>query len=263
MSGPLLEWVFSRVGDLEADREEVWMEWYDYHQLLMCRLPEWSWAFRYLALAGPDKYLSLYRIESYDALKHINGWPRVDLGRFEPILEQLHPAALEDWYDKVERGLSDTGKYTFTGGANPANPEDQGHWGWRLLAGSELNAPFLNRNLCIGTELAGVGAADSAGWIEWYKNRRLPALADLPGVTDVALFGITTTGRLSEPGYNYITIFEFDSEQTAVSFADPDKRAPAVAEYQDDEEAASYRETATDFRVNYYRPISRHWSFER
>ena len=263
MNDPLIESVFSNVEGLEPDREDVWMEWYDYHQLLMCRLPEWSWAFRYLGLAGPDKYLSLYRLESHDALKHITGWPRVDLGQFEPTREKMHPAALEDWYYKVDHDLTDAGKYTFTGGAGAHNPEDQGHWGWRLLAGAGLNDPFLNRNLCIGTELVSVPHAHSAKWIEWYKNHRLQALASLPEVSDVALFGITTTGQFFEPGYNFITIFEVESEETAMSLASKDGRSPEAAAYEADKEAATYRELARDVRVNYYKPISRHWSFEK
>ena len=262
MGGPLIEWVFSDVAELDPDREDEWMEWYDYHQLLMARLPGWSWVFRYMGLAGPDKYLSLYRLEDYDVLKHIEGWPRVDLGQFEPIREMLHPVALEDWNDKVRRGLSDTGKYTFTGGAGPQNPTDQGHWGWRHLAGAPLNQPFLNMNHCIGTELVSVASSDDAEWIAWYKNHRLPTLVELPGVVDGALFGITKTGHDSEPGYNYITIFELDGEETAASFGDPDRQPPRVAEYHADPEAEPFYALARKLRRNYYRPISKRWSYE-
>ena len=38
MQRPLLEWVFSKTAGMSPELEEIWMEWYDYHQLMMCRM---------------------------------------------------------------------------------------------------------------------------------------------------------------------------------------------------------------------------------
>ena len=146
MQRPLLEWVFSKTAGMSPELEEIWMEWYDYHQLMMCRMPGWTWNYRLMNLIGPEKYVSLYRVEDYEALKLIEGWPRVDQGKMDPITDNIDPAALQDWEDKVRRGLQDTGKFTFTGGATDQNPLDQGHWGWRYLAGAALDDPLLKSN---------------------------------------------------------------------------------------------------------------------
>ena len=129
MQRPLLEWVFSKTAGMSPELEEIWMEWYDYHQLMMCRMPGWTWNYRLMNLIGPEKYVSLYRVEDYEALKLIEGWPRVDQGKMDPITDNIDPAALQDWEDKVRRGLQDTGKFTFTGGATdqePAGPRTLG-----------------------------------------------------------------------------------------------------------------------------------------
>ena len=263
MVAPLIEWVFSNTTNLDPKREPEWMEWYDYHQLMICRLPGWSWVYRYIGLLGPDKYLSLYRIETYDALKHIEGWPRVDLRQWNPVKGKIHPAALEDWYEKERRGLADTGRFTFTGGASKHNPHDQGHWGWRQLAGSPLDNPFLSTNKCIGTELVSVSRRNDDKWIAWYKNHRFPALMKLPRVVDAGLFGITTEGHEHEPAYSYITIFELETEDTAYFLGDPTRMESDARVFWEDPNAKPYYDLTLDARVNYYKPISKHWSFEK
>ena len=215
MQRPLLEWVFSKTAGMSPELEEIWMEWYDYHQLMMCRMPGWTWNYRLMNLIGPEKYVSLYRVEDYEALKLIEGWPRVDQGKMDPITDNIDPAALQDWEDKVRRGLQDTGKFTFTGGATDKNPLDQGHWGWRYLAGAALDDPLLKSNNPLGTELISVSRENDARWKEWYGAERFPALQKLPGVLMAGWYGITTEDREYEPGYNYISIFELESEDDA------------------------------------------------
>ena len=216
-----------------------------------------------MGLYGPDKYLSLYRLEHYSALKHIEGWPRVDLGNWDPILETIHPAALEDWYHKERMGLADMGKYTFTGGATPYNPEDQGHWGWRQLAGTELNQPFLNTSRCIATELVKVSESSAKDWITWYKNDYFPRIRNVDGVVDTALFGITTTGKPFEPGYRYITICELDSLSDAETLSDR-RSDDSGSELLVPAGTENYPvDLAERIRVNIYSPISRHWAYEK
>ena len=140
MSGPLLEWVFYR--SVGLDREDTWIEWYDYHHYMVMQMPGWTWARMYHALIGEEKYLALYRVEDYEALKQVYGWPDVEAGRTEVIEHQLHPALRADWEEKQKRGFADTGQFMFNGGAR----KDTGHWGWRQLAGPTFDDPFLVDN---------------------------------------------------------------------------------------------------------------------
>ena len=64
---PFLEWVFYKSVGIE--REDKWMEWYDFHHYSMVQIPGWTWARMYRALIGNEKYLSLYRVEDKEALK--------------------------------------------------------------------------------------------------------------------------------------------------------------------------------------------------
>ena len=263
MERPLLEWVYSKTQGMSPELEEIWMEWYDYHQLMMCRMPGWTWNYRLMNLIGPEKYVSLYRVEDYEALKLIEGWPRVDQGKMDPITDNLDPAALQDWEEKVRRGLQDTGKFTFTGGASDKNPLDQGHWGWRYLAGAALDDPLLKSNNPLGTELISVSRENDARWKAWYEAERFPALQKLPGVLMAGWYGITTKGREFEPGYNYIAIFELESEDAAFRLGDPEQRIPEAKAFWEDPAAEPYYALTRDVRTNYYKPISRHWGFQK
>jgi hypothetical protein len=99
-------------------------------------------------------------------------------------------------------------------------------------------------------------------WIAWYKNHRLPVLRTLPGVLDYALFAIVTAGKLHEPAYNYITILELDSEDTAHALGADEPRTPDSTLKRLDPETKPFYELAREVRVNSYRPISKHWSFD-
>ena len=131
MSGPLLEWVFYR--SVGLDREDAWIEWYDYHHYMVMQMPGWTWARMYHALIGEEKYLALYRVEDYESLKQVYGWPDVEAGRTEVIEHQLHPALRADWEEKQKRGFADTGQFMFNGG------RAQGHGSLGVAAARRLD----------------------------------------------------------------------------------------------------------------------------
>ena len=185
------------------DREDAWIEWYDYHHYMVMQMPGWTWARMYHALIGEEKYLALYRVEDYKALEQVYGWPDVEAGRTEVIEHQLHPALRADWAEKQKRGFADTGQFMFNGGAR----KDTGHWGWQQLAGSTFDDPLLVDNRHLGMEMVAVPEADAARWSEWYGKERFPALLELPGVVAGGWFGITTEGWDEEPRYRYMTLF--------------------------------------------------------
>ena len=257
MSGPLLEWVFYR--SVGLDREDTWIEWYDYHHYMVMQMPGWTWARMYHALIGEEKYLALYRVEDYESLKQVYGWPDVEAGRTEVIEHQLHPALRADWEEKQKRGFADTGQFMFNGGAR----KDTGHWGWRQLAGSTFDDPFLTDNRHLGMEMVSVPEGDASRWSEWYGKERFPALLELPGVAAGGWFGITTEGWDEEPRYRYMTLFELESEDAALDLGDPARRGAEAKAFWEDPAAKPYYDLAGDVLIDYYQPISKHWSFKK
>ena len=257
----ILETTFEEETDLNPEKEDSWLEWYDYHHLMLCRLPGWTWSYRYIAIWGPEKYLSVYRVESDDVFKHIEAWPRPEQGLTSE--GELNPLMVQDFQEKVRRNIQDTSKYTFGGAPPTEQGSSSGHWGWRHLAGAPLDNPLLTSNRPIGTELVSIPHTHDGEWKEWYGSSRFPALLKLPGVVMGAWFGIKTDGRKEEPRYNYCTIFEIEDEGTALLLGDPSQRSPEARTFWEDPSAKPYYQLARDVRFNYYKPISKHYSFEK
>lgn len=257
MEGPLLEWVFYK--SVGSDREDKWMEWYDFHHYSIAQLPGWTWARMYKALIGSEKYLSLYRIENYDALKQVYGWPDPEAGRKEVIEKQLHPVLRRDWAEKQRRGFGDTTPFMFNGGAR----KDSGHWGWRQIAGAPFDNPLASENRPIGFELVGITADKAEGWRNWFLDERFPALLRLPGVAMGGVFEITTEGWDEEPRFRFATIFELQDEDAAFAIGGSTNRNSKAIEFWENPDARSWYSQTTQALVNYYAPISKHWSFKK
>ena len=257
MARPLLEWVFYK--SVGSDREDKWMEWYDFHHYSMVQMPGWTWARMYKALIGSEKYLSLYRVETYDALKQVYGWPDPEAGRVEVIEKQLHPLLRRDWGEKQRRGFGDTTPFMFNGGAR----KDSGHWGWRQIAGAPFDNPLASENRPIGFELVSITADKAEGWRNWFLDERFPALLRLPGVVMGGVFEITTEGWDEEPRFRFATIFELQNEDAAFAIGGSTNRHSLAIEFWEDPDARSWYGQTTQALVNYYTPISKHWSFKK
>ena len=257
MQGPLLEWVFYR--SVGLDREDAWMEWYDFHHYLMVQVPGWTWARMYKAVIGNEKYLSLYRVEDYDALQAVYGWPDPEAGRDEMIEDQLHPVLRRDVSDKIERGFLDTGQFMFNGGSQ----KDTGHWGWRQIAGAGFDDPLVTHNWPIGFELVHVPKKQKDEWRSWYVGERFPRLLGLPGVLKGGVFEITDEGWDEEPRFRFATIFELKDEAAAFAIGGAHNALPEAAEFWNDPEAVTRYGDVGDRLINYYVPISKHWSFKK
>jgi hypothetical protein len=257
MQGPLLEWVFYR--SVGIDREDKWMEWYDFHHYLMVQVPGWNWARMYRAIIGNEKYLSLYRVEDYEALQQVYGWPDPEAGRDEIIENQLHPILHRDVNDKAARGLLDTGQHMFNGGSH----KDTGHWGWRQLAGAPFDDPLVSHNAPIGFELVNVPADKMDAWRSWYVGDRFPRLVGLPGVTMGGVFEITSDDWDEEPRFRFGTLFELRDEQAAFDIGGTNNALPEAIDFWNDPDAVSRYGEVGERLINYYEPISKHWSFKK
>ena len=112
-------------------------------------------------------------------------------------------------------------------------------------------------------EMVAVPEADAARWSEWYGKERFPALLELPGVVAGGWFGITTEGWDEEPRYRYMTLFELEDEAAALDLGDPARRGPKAKAFWEDPAAKPYYDLAGDVLIDYYQPISKHWSFKK
>ena len=258
MSGPLLEWVFYR--SVGLDREDAWIEWYDYHHYMVMQMPGWTWSRMYHALIGEEKYLALYRVEDYKALEQVYGWPDIEAGRTEVIEHQLHPALRADWAEKQRRGFADTGQFMFNGGAR----KDTGHWGWHAARRRDLRRPLPHREPAPRhgdgrrprgrrrplERLVRQGALPRPPRpprrrrrrLVRHHHRRLGRGAPLP------LPDPLRARRQSPPPSTSAT---------------PPAAARQANAFWDDPAAKPYYALAGDVLINYYEPISKHWSFKK
>ena len=254
MSGPLLEWVFYR--SVGLDREDTWIEWYDYHHYMVMQMPGWTWARMYHALIGEEKYLALYRVEDYESLKQVYGWPDVEAGRTEVIEHQLHPALRADWEEKQKRGFADTGQFMFNGGAR----KDTGHWGWQQLAGSTFDDPFLTRQPA-SRHGDGQRPRGRRGAVE-----RVVRQGALPGAPRTAGRGRRGLVRHHDGGLGRGAPLPLYDALRARGRSRrprprrPSRRGPEAKAFWEDPAAKPYYDLAGDVLIDYYQPISKHWS---